>query len=223
MKNENSYFGGLILKRLQLDYIDLYFCHRPDPNTPIIETVWAMNHLIQQGKVLYWGTSEWSAQQITEAHYAAQRYHLIGPTMEQPQYNMLHRERFEVEYEPIYKNFGLGTTIWSPLASGLLSGKYNNGMPSDNTRLQRQGLDWLREQALQEVKLAKVRQLTRIAQNLDISMPVLALAWCLKNPNVSTVILGASKLTQLTENLKALDAVPLLTTEIMEAIDKVLA
>ncbi|MBK6611689.1 MAG: aldo/keto reductase [Sphingobacteriales bacterium] len=211
------------LKRLQLDYIDLYFCHRPDPNTPIIETVWAMNHLIQQGKVLYWGTSEWSAQQITEAHYAAQRYHLIGPTMEQPQYNMLHRERFEVEYEPIYKNFGLGTTIWSPLASGLLSGKYNNGMPSDNTRLQRQGLDWLREQALQEVKLAKVRQLTRIAQNLDISMPVLALAWCLKNPNVSTVILGASKLTQLTENLKALDAVPLLTTEIMEAIDKVLA
>lgn len=211
------------LKRLQLDYIDLYFCHRPDPNTPIIETVWAMNHLIQQGKVLYWGTSEWSAQQITEAHYAAQRYHLIGPTMEQPQYNMLHRERFEVEYEPIYKNFGLGTTIWSPLASGLLSGKYNNGMPSDNTRLQRQGLDWLREQALQEVKLAKVRQLTHIAQNLDISMPVLALAWCLKNPNVSTVILGASKLTQLTENLKALDAVPLLTTEIMEAIDKVLA
>lgn len=211
------------LKRLQLDYIDLYFCHRPDPNTPIIETVWAMNHLIQQGKVLYWGTSEWSAQQITEAHYAAQRYHLIGPTMEQPQYNMLHRERFEVEYEPIYKNFGLGTTIWSPLASGLLSGKYNNGMPSDNTRLQRQGLDWLREQALQEVKLAKVRQLTRIAQNLDISMPVLALAWCLKNPNVSTVILGASKLTQLTENLKALDAVPLLTTEIMEAIYKVLA
>ena len=211
------------LKRLQLDYIDLYFCHRPDPNTPIIETVWAMNHLIQQGKVLYCGTSEWSAQQITEAHYAAQRYHLIGPTMEQPQYNMLHRERFEVEYEPIYKNFGLGTTIWSPLASGLLSGKYNNGMPSDNTRLQRQGLDWLREQALQEVKLAKVRQLTRIAQNLDISMPVLALAWCLKNPNVSTVILGASKLTQLTENLKALDAVPLLTTEIMEAIDKVLA
>lgn len=211
------------LKRLQLDYIDLYFCHRPDPNTPIIETVWAMNHLIQQGKVLYWGTSEWSTQQITEAHYAAQRYHLIGPTMEQPQYNMLHRERFEVEYEPIYKNFGLGTTIWSPLASGLLSGKYNNGMPSDNTRLQRQGLDWLREQALQEVKLAKVRQLTRIAQNLDISMPVLALAWCLKNPNVSTVILGASKLTQLTENLKALDAVPLLTTEIMEAIDKVLA
>ncbi|HMS53348.1 MAG TPA: aldo/keto reductase [Chitinophagales bacterium] len=211
------------LKRLHLDYIDLYFCHRPDPNTPIIETVWAMNHLIQQGKVLYWGTSEWSAQQITEAHYAAQRYHLIGPTMEQPQYNMLHRERFEVEYEPIYKNFGLGTTIWSPLASGLLSGKYNNGMPSDNTRLQRQGLDWLREQALQEVKLAKVRQLTRIAQNLDISMPVLALAWCLKNPNVSTVILGASKLTQLTENLKALDAVPLLTTEIMEAIYKVLA
>ncbi len=211
------------LRRLQVEYLDLYFCHRPDKNTPIAETVWAMNHLIQQGKVLYWGTSEWSAQQITEAHLVAEKNHLIGPVMEQPQYNMFHRERFEKEYKPLYKNFGLGTTIWSPLASGVLTGKYNDGLPNDGSRLSRENLAWLRENNLTEERLVISRKLTAFAQKeLGVSMASLALAWCLKNPNVSTVILGATKLSQLEQNLQSLEVVPLLTDSVMDSIEGIL-
>lgn len=210
------------LKRLQVDYLDLYFCHRPDKKTPIEETVWTMHNLIQQGKILYWGTSEWSAQEITEAHLVAQRYNLIGPTMEQPQYHMLHRERFEVEYAQLYKNFGMGTTIWSPLASGLLTGKYNNGLPKEDTRLSMEGLEWLRDRVLLKENLKRVKDLTDFSKELGVSMPNLAIAWCLKNPNVSTAITGASKIHHLQENLKAIEVLPLLTTEVMDKIETIL-
>lgn len=210
------------LKRLQVDYIDLFFCHRPDKQTPIEETVWAMNHLIQQGKILYWGTSEWSAQEIMEAHLAARDLRLIGPVMEQPQYNMFHRHRMEVEYNQIFRNIGLGTTIWSPLASGVLTGKYLEEFPSD-TRLGMQGLEWLKNDALTESRLEVVRKLKReVADELGVSLPKLGIAWCIKNPSVSTVILGASKPTHLRENLDALKIVPLLTDEVMERIEAVL-
>lgn len=210
------------LKRLQVSYLDLYFCHRPDRNTPIEETVWAMNLLIQQGKVLYWGTSEWTAQQITEAHLVAQKNHLIAPTMEQPQYNMLHRKRFELEYETLFTDFGMGSTIWSPLYSGVLSGKYNNGKQPESTRLNANGLDWLRDANLTPQNLLKVEKLSDLASDLGVSMANLAIAWCLKNTNVSTAILGASKLSQLVENLNSLAVVEKLTPEIMETIDKIL-
>lgn len=210
------------LQRLQVDYLDLYFCHRPDKNTPIEETVWAMNTLIQQGKILYWGTSEWSAQEITEAWAAAERYRLIGPLMEQPQYNMFHRKNFEVNYAQLYKNYGLGTTIWSPLASGLLTGKYNDGLPPEDTRLTIEGMDWLKERTLVQENIEKVRKLAPLAAELGMSLPVMALAWCLKNPHVSTVILGASKLAQLEENMKALAATELLTPEVMGRIEGIL-
>ncbi len=210
------------LQRLQVDYIDLFFCHRPDKSTPIEETVWAMNTLIQQGKILYWGTSEWSAQEITEAWVAAEKYRLIGPTMEQPQYNMFYRQNFEVNYAQLYKNYGLGTTIWSPLASGLLTGKYNEGLPTEDTRLTIQGMDWLKERTLKEENIAKVKGLVPIANDLGISLPVMALAWCLKNQNVSTVILGASKSAQLKENMLALEAVDMLTSDVLAAIEQVL-
>ncbi|MCB9274384.1 MAG: aldo/keto reductase [Lewinellaceae bacterium] len=209
------------LKRLQVDYIDLYFCHRPDRNTPIEETVWAMNHLLQQGKILYWGTSEWSAQEIMEAHMVARGLNLVGPTMEQPQYNMFHRRRVEAEYSRIYQGVGLGTTIWSPLASGVLTDKYLGQFP-EGTRLGMEGLEWLRNNALTEERLDKVRQLKPLADELQTSIAVLALAWCLKNPNVSSVILGGSKVTQLEENLKALDVVPTLTADAMERIEHIL-
>mgnify|MGYP001242156654 CR=1 FL=1 len=209
------------LKRLQVEYLDLYFCHRPDKNTPIEETVWAMNQLIQQGKILYWGTSEWSAQEIMEAHMVARQYNLIGPTMEQPQYNMLHRYKVEVEFSQIYKTVGLGTTIWSPLASGVLTGKYNNGMPKD-TRLNMEGLEWLKDAALREENLRKVKELTGIAADLGITMAQMALLWCLKNPNVSTVILGASKVAQLEENLAALNHKDKITDEVLNKIEEVL-
>jgi voltage-dependent potassium channel beta subunit len=209
------------LKRLQLDYLDLYFCHRPDKEVPIEETVWTMHNLIVQGKILYWGTSEWSAQEITEAHAVAQRHHLIGPSMEQPQYNMLERHRVEIEYARLYKNFGLGTTIWSPLASGVLSGKYNEARPSE-TRLDIPGMEWLKDSVLAEKNLTIARKLAALAGRLGISQAVLAIAWCLKNPNVSTVILGASKTTQLRENLQALEAQALLTPEVMEEIEQIL-
>lgn len=209
------------LKRLQLDYLDLYFCHRPDKETPIEETVWTMHNLIQHGKILYWGTSEWSAQEIMEAHMVARQNHLIGPVMEQPQYNMLERARVEVEYAQLYKTVGLGTTIWSPLASGVLSGKYNTGFVEE-TRLSILGMDWLKESALQEEKLEKSRKLTVFAKELGVSLPVLAIAWCLKNKNVSTVILGASKKAQLQENFSALDAQKLLTDEVMNKIEEIL-
>jgi voltage-dependent potassium channel beta subunit len=210
------------LKRLQMDYIDLYFCHRPDKETPIAETVYAMNTLIQQGKILYWGTSEWSAQEILQAHIEAARHHLIGPVMEQPQYNMFEREKIEKDFLHIYNYEGLGTTVWSPLASGLLTGKYNDGMPTD-TRTSIEGLDWLKERMFQPGRLDKVKLLAQLASRLNISLPVMSLAWVLKNPNVSTAILGASKVEQLKENLKALDAVPLLTTEVINEIETILA
>ncbi len=209
------------LQRLQVDYLDLFYCHRPDKNTPIEETVWTMHNLIQQGKILYWGTSEWSAQEIMEAHMVARQYNLIPPTMEQPQYNMLVREKVEVEFSQIYKTVGLGTTIWSPLASGILTGKYNDGVPND-ARLNLSELSWLAEKNLQEEYFAKVRKLTALAEELGISMPVLAIAWTLKNPNVSTTILGASKTSQLVENFKAGKAKDLLTAEVMERIEGIL-
>jgi voltage-dependent potassium channel beta subunit len=210
------------LKRLQVEYLDMYFCHRPDKNTPVEETVWAMNHLIQQGKILYWGTSEWSAQELMEAHMVAREYKLIGPTMEQPQYNMFHRDRVEKEYEQVYRTVGLGTTIWSPLASGILTGKYLNGMP-DDTRLGMAGLEWLRDRTLTDQNMEKVRGLKAIADELGMSLTNLSLAWCLKNPNVSTVILGASKANHLSENLESVELVSKLGDDVMAAIEAVLA
>jgi voltage-dependent potassium channel beta subunit len=209
------------LKRLQVDYLDLYFCHRPDPNTPIDETVWTMHSLIMQGKVMYWGTSEWSAEQIKEAHAFAEKHHLIGPVMEQPQYNLFHREKVEKEFAPLYDTVGLGTTIWSPLASGVLSGKHGTSA-QQGTRLTAEGLDWLRERELNEARLKAVEQLKPIAVSLGLSLPVFAIAWCLKNPLVSTVILGASKVAQLEENLKAVEAQDLLMPEVMARVEKVL-
>ncbi|MCC6369458.1 MAG: aldo/keto reductase [Bacteroidia bacterium] len=210
------------LKRLQVDYIDLFFCHRPDKNTPIEETVWAMNLLIQQGKILYWGTSEWANDEIMAAHVFAEKHHLIGPSMEQPQYNMFERTKLEKDYLLLFRDFGLGTTIWSPLASGLLTGKYNSGTPTDN-RLHIEGMDWLKERTLGDnTRIERTVKLNALAQELGTSLPKMAIAWCLKNPNVSTVILGASKISQLQENLKALDIVPLLNAEVMEKIEGIL-
>lgn len=209
------------LKRLQVDYLDLFFCHRPDKTTPIEETVWAMNHLIQQGKILYWGTSEWSAQEIMEAHMCAQKLNLIGPVMEQPQYNMFHREKVEVEYNQIYKTVGLGTTIWSPLCSGVLTDKYLGKFPK-GTRLGMEGLEWLKERSLSEERLEKTRSLNELALSLDTSLPRLAIAWCLKNPNVSTVILGASKKNHLEETLKSVEDLSLINDEVSEKIEGIL-
>jgi voltage-dependent potassium channel beta subunit len=212
------------LARLGLDYVDLVFCHRPDIYTPIEETVRAMNFVIDQGLAFYWGTSEWSAEQIMQAYGIARRQLLIPPLMDQPQYNMLHRERVEYEYARLYKEIGLGTTIWSPLASGLLSGKYNDGIP-EGTRATLSGYEWLRERFEGEEaqgKLAKVRQLTPIADELGCSMSQLAIAWCLKNPNVSTVITGASRASQVIENMKSLEIVDRLNHDVMERIEGVL-
>jgi aryl-alcohol dehydrogenase-like predicted oxidoreductase len=180
-----------------------------------------MHNLIQQGKILYWGTSMWSGAEIMEAHRVAQQYHLIGPTMEQPQYNMFDRFKMEQDYLPVFKNVGLGTTIWSPLASGFLTGKYLEGIPADS-RLAIQGFDWLKERWLQEEKIKKVKKLVVLAEKLEVSLASLAIAWCIKNPNVSTAILGATKKEQLRENLKALEVVKKLTPEVMEKIDKIL-
>ncbi len=212
------------LKRLQVDYLDLYFCHRPDKNTPIEESVRAMDTLIQQGKILYWGTSEWSAQEIMEAYGIARQYGLTPPTMEQPQYNMFHREKFEVEFNKLYSEIGLGTTIWSPLASGLLTGKYNNEIPKD-TRFELANMEWLKKEALGEEgkeKIEKARKLAALAKELDTNLPRLALAWCLKNKNVSTVITGASKVEQLKDNLQALEVVEKLTEEVLLSIETIL-
>lgn len=210
------------LKRLQTDYVDLVFCHRPDPDTPIEETVRAMDIVIKQGKAFYWGTSEWSTAQILEADRIAREHFLTPPSMEQPQYNMLHRERFEVEYAPLYEQLGYGTTIWSPLASGVLTGKYNQGVP-DDSRAALKGYEWLRDTAITAERIEKVRQLAPIADDLGCSMAQLALAWCLKNPHVSTVITGASRAEQVHQNMAALDVVPKLTDEVMQRIDAVLA
>ncbi len=209
------------MKRLQVDYLDLYFCHRPDPNTPIEETVRAMHDLIAQGKVLYWGTSEWSAVQLQEAYRIAKENNLHAPTMEQPQYNLYYRERFEKEYAPLYKEHGMGTTIWSPTASGLLTGKYNDATPSD-TRINRPGMEWLKERLIgkdAKSNLEKAKQFTALAKELGTTGACLSIAWILKNPNVSTAILGASKVEQLEENLKSLDVLPLLTDEVMNKIE----
>ena len=209
------------LRRLQLEYLDLFFCHRPDKATPIEETVWTMHNLIVQGKILYWGTSEWSAQEIMEAHLFAKQNHLIGPVVEQPEYNLFCRDKVEVEFEQLYKTVGLGTTTWSPLASGVLTGKYLNHNPSD-TRLEMDGLGWLKDKNLTDLRNEKVRQLGTLAAEMNLSLAVFGLAWCLKNPNVSTVILGASKEEQLKENLTAMDAVHRFTAEIMETIEAIM-
>jgi len=210
--------------RLKVDYLDLYFCHRPDEDTPVEETVRAMDALIQQGKILYWGTSEWSAQQIMEAYSVARQYGLTPPTMEQPEYNMFNRQKVESDYRRLYTEIGLGTTIWSPLASGLLTGKYSQGIPEDS-RMNLPGYGWLKRIAESESGRAKIKQATElqaIAEEIGHSLTNMSLAWCAANPNVSTVILGASKMSQLTENLKALEVVPALTPEIMEKIDSIL-
>ena len=212
------------LARLQLDYVDLIFCHRPDIRTPIEETVRAMNFIINQGKAFYWGTSEWSAEQLRAAYEIARREHLIPPTMEQPQYNMFVREKIEKEYLPLFDEFGLGTTIWSPLSSGILTGKYNDGIP-ENTRVTLKGYEWLKDriesdEGRQQIEI--VKKLTPVAEKLGGTMAQLALAWCLKNKNVSTVITGATKIEQLNDNLGALDLVEKLTPEIMTHIDNIL-
>jgi len=209
------------LRRLQLNYLDLFFCHRPDPNTPIEETVRLMDDLIHQGLILYWGTSEWSAADIMRAYGIARELGMTPPTMEQPQYNMLHRERVEVEYLPLYREIGLGTTIWSPLASGLLTGKYKNGVPP-GSRATLEGYGWLRENLITPENIAKVSQLEPIAKDLGCSMAQLGLAWCLKNPHVSTVMTGASRPEQVVENMKAIDVVDKLDSGVMERIDDIL-
>jgi voltage-dependent potassium channel beta subunit len=216
------------LRRLRVDYLDLYFCHRPDPQTPIEETVLAMGTLIQQGKVLYWGTSEWSAREIEEAKAVAREYRVPGPTMEQPQYNLLHRERVETEYAPLYAaRGGYGTTIWSPLASGLLTGKYNDGIPEDS-RMTLENLPWLRAATVDNKELwmkrrGQLQTLAGIAAEVGCSMPQLSLAWCLRNPHVSTVILGASRVSQLEENLGCLAVVERIDDVLKQRIEEAVA
>jgi voltage-dependent potassium channel beta subunit len=206
------------LKRLQVDYLDLFFCHRPDPETPILETVYSMNDLLQQGKIMYWGTSEWSSKEIEEAFKCSKKYNLRGPTMEQPQYNILHRKRFEDEYKSIFKKYNIGSTIWSPLASGILTGKYNDSIPK-NSRFKVKGYEWLAD-SIETIDFKKVKKISDIANHLDISPAQLSILWCLKNTNVSSVILGASKVSQLKENLDALDYYDLITRDIMDKINK---
>jgi voltage-dependent potassium channel beta subunit len=207
------------LQRLQLDHVDLVFCHRPDPQTPIEETVWAMSDMITQGKALYWGTSEWSADEIRAAWEVAERHHLHKPVMEQPQYNLFHRRRVEKEYARLYDDIGLGTTIWSPLASGLLTGKYLDGVP-DDSRANLEGYDWLRDALTDEGKNAKVRELKELADELGVTLAQLSIAWCAANPHVSTVITGASRVEQVHDNLGALDALEQLTPDIKHRIDE---
>ena len=212
------------LERLGIHRVDLLFCHRPDPETPIEETVRAINYLIDHGKAYYWGTSEWSAEQIRQAYEIARREHLIPPTMEQPQYNMFHRERVEKEYAALYDDVGMGLTIWSPLASGVLTGKYNDGIP-EGSRLDLEGYEWLREQLESEQgrqRIEKVRELSGVAEELGCGMAQLALAWCLTNPDVSTVITGASKPEQVEQNMRAMDVLPLLTPEVLDRIERIL-
>ena len=208
------------LQRLQLEYVDLIYCHRPDKNTPIEETVWAMHNIIEWGKALYWGTSQWSAAEIVSALEIAERHHLHKPVTEQPVYNLFSRQHFTKEYERVYKDYGYGTTIWSPLASGLLTGKYSQGIPADS-RGALEGYDWLQDQLTDQQKLTKVQALEPIAKDLACTLSQLALAWCLKNPFVSTVITGASRVEQVHENMKATKVAPKLTPEILEQIDNI--
>lgn len=209
------------LGRLQVDYLDLFYCHRPDKKTPIEEVVRTMNTLIEQGKILYWGTSEWSAAEIMEAHMIARELRLIGPQVEQPEYNLFKRQKMEVDYYTIFKNVGMGTTIWSPLASGLLTGKYNDGVP-EGSRLALEGFEWLKDRTLSDEKIGRVRNLGNLAKELGTSLATLSIAWCIKNNNVTTAILGATKEEQLLENLKAPDVLPLLTDDVMTKIDEIM-
>jgi voltage-dependent potassium channel beta subunit len=209
------------LERMGLDFVDLLFCHRADPETPIEETVWAMSDIVSSGRALYWGTSEWTADEIRAAHAVAEKHHLHKPVMEQPQYHLLERRRVEREYARLFDEVGLGLTTWSPLASGLLTGKYLDGIPEDS-RLALEGYDWLKDMLTAEEASRKVRSLKGVADDLGCSLAQLAIAWCTKNPRVSTVILGASKVSQLEENLAALDVVPLLDAEVMGRIDEAL-
>ena len=212
------------LKRLQLDYLDLYFCHRPDPETPIEETVRAMHTLVMQGKICYWGTSEWSAKEIKEAYKISKDLNLTPPSMEQPQYNMFEREKMDTEYSELFKNEKMGTTIWSPLASGLLTGKYIKGMPA-NTRTSLKNYKFIKDSFESEeykVRHQKVEELYKLAQKLDIPLPNLALGWCLKNEDVSTVILGASKTEQLSQNLNTLNYMDTINEEVMGEVEKIL-
>lgn len=208
------------LQRLQLDYVDLLYCHRPDATTPIEETVWAMHNIIEWGKAMYWGTSEWSAAEIVSAIEIAERHHLHKPITEQPIYNLFARHRFSREYERVYKEYGYGTTTWSPLASGLLTGKYSQGIP-EGSRGTLEGFSWLHDQLTDKERVAKVQALEPIAGELGCTLSQLALAWCLKNPYVSTVITGASRVEQVHENMKAAEVTTKLTTEILEQIDKI--
>lgn len=210
------------LRRLQLDYLDLYFCHRPDRTTPIEEVVWTMNTLIQQGKILYWGTSEWTAAEIMEAHMVAKDLRLIGPSVEQPQYNLFERDKMERDYKSIFKNIGMGTTIWSPLASGLLTGKYNNGIP-EGSRMGMEGFEWLKDKTIADDRIEKVKQLAAIAAELGTTVATLSIAWCIYNPDVTTAILGATKEEQLLQNLQALEVLPLLNAELIGRIDGIMA
>jgi voltage-dependent potassium channel beta subunit len=210
------------LRRLQLDYLDLFYCHRPDPETPMAEIVWTMNILLQQGKILYWGTSEWSAEEIMEAHAVAKSLNLIPPAMEQPQYNLFERKKMEQDYLPLFSGPGMGTTIWSPLASGLLTGKYNNGNIPEGSRLSLENYTWLKDRVMQEDKLARVAQLSKVAGKLNTTLSTLAIAWTIRNPNVTTAILVATKESQLAENLRATDVYQQLTPEIMDEIDSIM-
>lgn len=207
------------LERFKLDYVDVIYCHRPDKTTPIEETVWAMHNIIEWGKAMYWGTSEWSAAEIVEAIAIAEKHHLHKPVTEQPQYNLFERGRMLGEYVRFYQDYGYGSTIWSPLASGLLTGKYNNGIPK-NSRGALKGYEWLHDSLKNKEKLAKVAALGKLAEELDCTTAQLALAWCLKNPNVSTVITGATSVKQLKENMKAAEVAPKITPEVLEKIDK---
>lgn len=209
------------LKRLDLDYVDLVFCHRPDPHTPLEETVWAMHNMVERGKAMYWGTSEWTAADIFAAIEIADKHHLHKPVMEQPQYNMLVRERFEKEYFRLFQDHGYGSTIWSPLASGVLSGKYNDGIPADS-RLALEGYEWLKDRVKRDDKFAIIRKLSEVAQELGVTQSQLAIAWTLKNPSVSTSITGASRVSQVLENMKASEIADLLTPEVMSRIEVVL-
>jgi len=209
------------LRRLQTDYLDLFYCHRPDRETPMEEIVWTMNILLQQGKILYWGTSEWSAGEIMEAHKVAEKLNLIGPAMEQPQYNLFERQKIEADYLPIFNSVGMGTTIWSPLASGLLTGKYNNGVP-EGSRLALDNYGWLKERTMQEDKINKVRSLEKVAKELSTSLATLSIAWCIHNPNVTTAILGATKEKQLAENIQAIEVYPKLTPGVMNEIEAIM-
>jgi voltage-dependent potassium channel beta subunit len=208
------------LERFGLDFVDLVYCHRSDPETPIEETVWAMSDIISSGKALYWGTSEWSAVDLREAWDIAERHHLHKPVVEQPQYNLLWRDRVEEEYAPLYDGIGLGLTTWSPLGSGLLTGKYLDGVP-EGSRATLPGYEWLRNLLTDPGRNEKVRSLRSIAEELDCSLAQLSLAWCAKNPHVSTVITGASRVEQVHENLGALDVLPKLTDDVLARIDKI--